>query len=114
MFNCIYKLTNNFLFKEARLSAHITIPSYYGLVLSDLLPNIHKIIYLNGDILSFEDLNEMYIIDMNGLYYRNFLDVIKYSFNLKSTIYLCASVLLINLEEIRKDDIVKKMLGFSK
>ena len=105
-------MTNNFIFKEARLSAHITTPSYYRLVLSDLLPNIHKIIYLDGDILSFEDLKEMYIIDMNGLYYRGFLDVIKDPFNPKSTIYLCAGVLLINLEEIRKDDMVKKMHKF--
>lgn len=105
-------MTDNFKFKNASITQRITIPSYYRLILSDLLPNIHKILYLDGDILSFDDLKEMYIIDMNGLYYRGFLDIVDDPFNPNSDIHICAGVLLINLEELRKDDMINKMYIF--
>ena len=108
-------MTNNFIFKNATISRkyyRMTTPCYYRLVLSDLLPHIEKIIYLDGDILSFIDLKEMYIIDMNGLYYRGFLDIVDDPFNPTSDIYICSGVMLINLEELRKDDMVNKMYKF--
>lgn len=43
---------------------------------------------------------------MSCLYYRSFLDIVDESFNPYSDIYICAVVLLINLEELRKDDMV--------
>lgn len=52
-------MTNNFIFKNANTSSkfnQLTTPCYYRLVLSDLLPHIEKIIYLDGDTLSFVDL----------------------------------------------------------
>ena len=106
-------MTHNFIFNKAKVTRVITIPSYYRLILSDLLPHIEKIIYLDGDILSFVDLKEMYIIDMENLYFRGFLDILKDPFNPKSDIYICAGVLLINLEELRKDDMVNKMYNFT-
>ena len=105
-------ITDNFLFKNAKVTSIIPTPSYYRLILSDLLPHIEKIIYLDGDILSFVDLKEMYIIDMENLYFRGFLDILNDPFNPKSDIYICAGVLLINLEELRKDDMVNKMHKF--
>ncbi len=49
---------------------------------------------------------------MENLYFRGFLDILKDHFNPKSDIYICAGVLLINLEELRKDDMVNKMHKF--
>ena len=105
-------MTHNFIYNKVRLSSYITTPSYYRLILPDLLPHLEKIIYLDGDILSFVDLKEMYIIDMENLYFRGFLDILNDPFNRQSDIYICAGVLLINLEELRKDDMVNKMYQF--
>ena len=41
----------------------MTLTLYYRLSLSELLPNIDKMIYLDGDTLTFDDLKEMYDID---------------------------------------------------
>ena len=47
----------NFLFQKAILSRHIIISAaYYRLYLPNLLSNIDKIIYLDGDIITFDDL----------------------------------------------------------
>ena len=102
-------------FKNANDKGHITTPTYYRLALSELLVNVDKVIWLDGDTLTLQDLNQMYDIDMEGLYYRGFLDNNvdgTLSFGFKSEHYICAGVMLINLKELRKDDMVKKFNTF--
>ena len=101
-------------YKSAKTVRYLTTPAYYRLSLSDLLPNIDKIIYLDGDTLIFCDLKLMYDINMKNYYYKGFLDINKDPFHPKNTLYLCSGVLLINLEELRKDDMVNKMHKFMK
>lgn len=111
---CSINLINmtNFKFKNEWLSRHInTISTYYRLVLPDILPNIDKIIYLDGDRITFKDLKEMYDINMDNYYYKGFLDINE-RFNLKIDNYICAGILLINLENLKKDDIVNKMYDY--
>jgi len=61
-----FNMKNNFLFQKANLSRHIkTFASYFRLCLSYLLPNIDKIIYLDGDTLTFDDLKNLYDINMD-------------------------------------------------
>ena len=102
-------------FKNANDKGHITTPTYYRLALSDLLVNLDKIIWLDGDTLTFQDLNQMYNIDMEGLYYRGHLDNNANgasSFGVKPGHYICAGVMLINLKELRKDDMANKFNSF--
>ena len=59
----------NFLFQKAILSRHIIISAaYYRLYLPNLLSNIDKIIYLDVDIITFENQKKMFDIDMKGFY----------------------------------------------
>ena len=110
---CSINLINMGLkFKTAKIKGRITTPAYYRLALAELLPNIDKIIYLDGDILAFVDLKEMYDLDMDGYYYKGYLDILQDSFNLDNDIYICSGVLLINLEELRKDDMLNKTYKF--
>ena len=90
----------------------LSTPTYYRLSLQDLLPNIDKIIYIDGDVIALNDIKIMYDIDMEGYYFKGYrvwsrkvLD--KYIDN-----YLCAGVLLINLKELRKNNIGKKFSEF--
>jgi len=99
-------------FKTAKTKGRITTPAYYRLALAELLPNIDKIIYLDGDILAFVDLKEMYDFDMDGYYYKGYLDILQDSFNLENHIYICSGVVLINLDELRKDDMLNKTYKF--
>ena len=111
----LINMSNNFQFINATVSKEITLPSYYRLTLPDLLPNVKKIIYLDGDTLSLTDLQELYDIDMNDYYYKGFLDISSDGvdeFTLENDHVICAGVLLINLEELRKDNMINKMYEF--
>lgn len=102
-------------FKGANDKGHITTPTYYRLSLSGLLTNIDKIIWLDGDTLVLKDLAPMYEIDMDGLCYRGFLDETvdgTKAFGVDSDHYICAGVMLINLEELRKDGAIEKFNTF--
>ncbi len=102
-------------FKGANDRGHITTPTYYRLSLSGLLTSIDKIIWLDGDTLVFKDLTDMYNIDMNDLCYRGFLDETvdgTKAFGVENDHYICAGVMIINLEELRKDGALEKFNTF--
>jgi len=101
-------------FKTAKTIRHLTTPAYYRLSLPNLFPHIDKILYLDCDTLTFSDLKEMYIIDMENYYYKGFLETNIDAFHPNNTLYICSGVLLINLEELRKDDMVNQMYKFMK
>ena len=104
-------------FKNANDKGHITTPAYYRLALSEILVNIDKIIWLDGDTLTLQDLNQMYDMDMEGLYYRGYLDCTVYGaadFGVDTDHYICSGVMLVNLRDLRKDDMVKKFNDFIK
>ena len=74
-------------------------------------------IYLDSDVLIFEDLQEMYNLPFNNNYILGFLDLLNYGVDylgLNSEKYINAGVLLINLEKIRKDNKCFEMLYMAK
>lgn len=100
-------------FKKApTIGRRLTTPTYYRISLPDLLPTIDKIIYLDSDIICYHDLKEMYYINMENYYFKGFLYYSNDSLCKDNDIYICAGVLLINLKELRKDDMVKKLNHF--
>lgn len=104
-------------YKDAYDKGHITTPTYYRLSLSSLLPDLNKIIWLDGDTLIFEDLTDMLNLNMDGLYYRGFLDVNVHgtrAFGVVDDHYICAGVMLINLEKLRQDNMETKFDAFIK
>ena len=103
------------MFKEGtKYNTRIPAPAYYWLILSDLLPNIDKIIYLDGDAITYIDIKEMYDLDMENYYYKGYR-VWSRKFNHKFiNNYICSGVLLINLKELRKNNITQQYYKFIK
>ena len=104
-------------YKSARTNCRIPTPAYYRLMLSELLPNKDKIIWMDSDTLIFDDLSEMYSIDVEGYYYRGLLDYdwtpdLFKNFGIIDDHYICDGVMLANLKELRKDNMVKKFGDF--
>ena len=94
--------------------------TYYRLLSPIFIPE-KKIIYLDSDVLVFNDLEEMYKINFDDNYILGFLDIISGAVDylgLISEKYINAGVLLINLEKIRADkifyDILYMALNFKK
>ncbi|MCQ2817528.1 MAG: hypothetical protein MJ252_09720 [archaeon] len=113
--NCEVKIINmGRAFSKAYISGKVKTPTYYRLMAPSLFPNISKMIYLDGDTLIFEDLTPMYEIDMKGLYFRGLLDnnrEIEY-YGIKPEVYICAGVILMNLDLLREDKVEEKFLKF--
>lgn len=102
-------------YKNANDRGHITTPAYYRLSLSSVLPEIEKIIWLDGDVLGFGDLTDMYNINMEGLYYRGFLDANvrgTEKFGIYNDHYICSGVMLVNLVKLRADNMEPKFAEF--
>ncbi|MBR2579116.1 MAG: glycosyltransferase family 8 protein [Clostridia bacterium] len=103
-------------YKSANDKGHITTPAYYRLSLSDLLPELNRILWVDGDTLTFGDLSPMYFdTDMEGLYYRGLLDETidaTVAFGIENDHCICSGVMVVNLEELRKDNVVAKFQDF--
>ena len=100
------------MFKEQK-----TLPTstYYRLALHDKLPNIKKIIYLDGDTMIFEDLTELINLNMQGYYILGFLDSLvkdMEKYGIKNATVLCTGVLLMDLEGLRKFNTTGKFKQF--
>lgn len=114
--NCKINLVNmKNKFKNVR-TGHVTTPAYYRLALTEVAPKCDKIIWLDGDTLVYHDLTEMMNIDMDGYYYKGFLDyprlVETKKFGVRNDHYICSGVMLINLKELRDDNIIQKFNEF--
>ena len=102
-------------FKDEKTNKKITTPTYYRLELHNLLPNVHRIIWMDGDTAVFEDLTELITLDMKGNYIMGFLDSIPEAierFNITNATVLCAGVLLMDLDALRKNNMTEKFTKF--
>ena len=92
----------------------ILIPQYYKIELPDLLPNVNKIIWMDGDALILEDLTELFNLDMNSNYIMGFLDSPDslISYNINNSTVISTGVLLMDLEALRKNYFTEKFINF--
>ena len=108
-------LIMNDKYNNESLNNRIKTPTYYRLELHNLLPNVNKIIWMDGDTGIFEDLTELINIDMKGNYILGFLDSLPNAiekFGIKNATVLCAGVLLMDLDSLRKNNITEKFNKF--
>lgn len=101
---------------------HITTPTYYRLLLADLLQDCDKCIYLDGDTIVCDDIAALYDIDLKEnliagvrayVYYRTAQFHSQRLGLLPETPfeYVNAGVLLMNLAEIRKQNATKRFMA---
>ena len=102
-------------FKEEKTDKRIKTPAYYRLELPSLLPNVSKIIWMDGDTAVFEDLTPLIKLDMKGNYFMGFLDSLPDAidkFGIVNATVLCSGVLLIDLDALREDNMLEKFKQF--
>ena len=106
-----YNMGNHFLKNK---SLYLSQATFYRL-LSPLLIDSDRIIYLDGDTLIFSDLYEMYNLDFNDNYVLGFYDILSDGLDylgLKSNIYINAGVLLFNLKKMKEDNKTFEIINF--
>ena len=102
-------------YKGLSLNFRINTPAYYRLSLPELLPDVDRIIWLDGDTIVFDDLTELIKIDMKGNIIMGFLDSVPdaiKNFGFKTPTVVCSGVLLMDLNGIRKYGYSKKIEEF--
>jgi lipopolysaccharide biosynthesis glycosyltransferase len=88
-------------FKRIRFSQ----VAFYRLLTPLFIP-ADKIIYLDSDVIAFDDLNEMYNLNFDNNYVLGFLDFLSHGIDylgIRTEKYINSGVLLINLDLIRKN-----------
>lgn len=102
-------------YKNEKTDKRIKTPAYYKLSLHDLLPNVKRAVWLDGDTGIFGDLTELINYDMGKNYMMGFLDSLPGAidkFGIQNATVLCSGVLLIDLEALRKNNITEKFNKF--
>ena len=97
---------------EARKNCYLSKSTFFRLY-SPLFINSDRIIYLDGDTLTFDDLSEMYNLDFKDNYILGFFDIISYGVDylgIRSERYINAGVVLFNLKKVREDNIIKNII----
>ena len=101
-------------FKNANTKRY-PLAAYYRLILAEIIHDLNRIIYLDGDTLIYDDLSEMFNLDMGNNIILGFVDN-SYKkaeeFGIKTYKYIVSGVLLINLKKIRKENITQKFFEF--
>ena len=103
------------MYKNLKFKKTLSLSAYYRLSLQDILPNINKIIYLDGDTLVLGDLKELIDLDMKGNVVMGFIDDEPSSiesFGLINSTVICSGVLLLDLRGLRENNYSKKIEDF--
>ena len=118
----------NVCLSGSELVNHITYTTYYRFLIPELLDSYEKCIYIDVDTVIKGSLEELYAIDLTGNYVAGvknvFADTLPGSENYENRClelgidsletYVNAGVLLMNLNELRKDKIQEKWLACSR
>ena len=90
--------------------------NFYRVKLQDLLPNEHKILYLDTDTLIYKDLTKLYNYNITGKYYvgmpeyKDIYYFLQYKEKFKN--FINTGVVLCNLDELRKLNFTNKFAEF--
>jgi lipopolysaccharide biosynthesis glycosyltransferase len=103
--------------------SHITLATYYRLLLDELLPtDCDKVIYLDCDLLVLEDLSKLWEVDVSPYHamgtqhvlfpYTSSLPWVKTDDPINDQPYVTPGVMLVNLQRWREDAIAKQCIEY--
>jgi len=109
-------------FSKTLVLEYISIATYYRYVIADILPYIDKVLYIDGDVLFNGDITPIWQTSLDGYVYatvrdnwmmnsqKDHLRGIGFS---KNDTFFIAGLLLMNLKQIRKENITKQLFDIT-
>ena len=97
---------------ETRKNCYLSKTAFFRLY-SPIIINSDRIIYLDGDTLTFNDLSEMYNLNFKDNYILGFFDIISDGVDylgIHSELYINSGVFLFNLKKVKEDNLTKKII----
>lgn len=111
-----FKYVDSKLIENFSISKHISLATYYRLLIPELFPHLSKALYLDCDMIIHGNLEELYKIDISD-YIVAAVSAPNFNqfelFEITSKKYFNAGVLLINLEKWRSEIIVSEMIQYT-
>lgn len=90
-----------------------SISSLFKFMIADILPQLDKVLYLDGDIIIKSDISSIFNFDINDYYAAVVIDsgsiYYKHKYLKKVTNYFNSGVMLLNLNKLRIDNMGKKL-----
>lgn len=107
------------LFKKMPLTnscSHVSVETYYRLLLASLFPQYEKILYLDCDTIVLSPLRQLYSTNISEYYCAGVKDILAEDSTKRLDLekYFNAGVLLVNLERWRRDNIEQKLFDYVK
>ena len=103
------------IYKQINTHEYITLPTYYRLILSELLPDVDKIIYLDCDTVVNTSLKDLFETDFSDNIIAGVLDArVKHKSKWKNSKYINAGMVVFDLEKIRNGKIEQKFAEYTK
>lgn len=100
-------------YAKVKTNQYISIATYYRLKLSELLPDVDRVIYLDCDVVVNRSLKELFNSDLEGLAIGGVTDINKRMVR-KNPNYVNAGMLVMDLKTIREQNIEPKFLEWTK
>ena len=97
---------------------HITVEMYFRYILPEILPSLNSVLYLDGDTIINGDISKLFFEDISGYCCAGVPDFMNMSVEYKRSLgikgfYINSGVILFNLSEIRKSNIVDYLFAIS-
>ncbi|MBD5397988.1 glycosyltransferase family 8 protein [bacterium] len=107
------------IFKDIKMPAYVTPSALFKFSLAEILDNIDKCLYIDGDTMIQKDLSEFYNIDIDSVYagvIQDYHTIYYREMNKKLNLdgYFNSGVMLLNLKKMRKDGIAEKLMAQKK
>lgn len=106
---------------QFRINRPLTKAAYYRLLLSSILQDINKVLYLDCDIIILGKVKELFELEINNYALAAVVDVMPYNNCHQMQLHqpvdahcFCSGIMLINLDYWRKHNIEAKLLNFAK
>ncbi len=100
-------------YKNIKTHSHLPLAAYYRLKLSELLPSVDRIIYLDCDFVICSSLKELFNIDLEDKIIAGVNDIDKRKCKQNKT-YINSGMIVFDLEKIRKLNIEQEFLTWTK
>lgn len=113
----IIKQTENIYADINTKHPHVSKAALLKFNLPNILSNLDKVLYLDGDILVLNDLSELYNTDLNNKYAGVVKDMAGtvaegHAKRLNHQDYFNSGMMLLNLEKMRQDNIAERLLDY--
>lgn len=103
------------MYKNIKTHQYVTLQTYYRLKLSQILPDVDRVIYLDCDMVVNDDLEELFNTDLHNNVIGGVLDIRVFGKKVwKNSKYINAGMILFDLEKFRQENIENIFYEYTK